>query len=100
MKDYGAMKIPFRCLLPKKYNNLLYAGRTFTPMYHKPYKYPEDYERRNFIAFEIPRLIGCCTATGEAAGVAAALCADNRITTKMLDYKDVQNVLKRRGAIF
>ncbi len=100
MHDHGAMKIPFRCLLPKRIKNLLYAGRTFTPMYHPESKRQEQNKKRNMLAYEIPRLIGCCTATGEAAGVAAALCADNGIDTDQLQISTLHNRLLSRGAIF
>lgn len=103
MADHGAMKIPFRCLKPKRIKNLLYAGRTFTPMYHSDQDQtgaPVPKEQRNFIAYEIPRLIAICMATGEAAGVAAAMCADHDMTTEVMSIHGVQTTLKERGAIF
>ncbi len=103
MVDYGAMKIPFRCLLPKTVTNLLYAGRTFTPMFHNIIKWSEGKEKnagRNFIGYEIPRLIGVCTATGEAAGVAAAIASDQTKPVQDVYYKEVQTELTKRGAIF
>lgn len=103
MVDYGAMKIPFRCLLPKSVTNLLYAGRTFTPMFHNIIRWSKGKEEnagRNFIGYEIPRLIGVCTATGEAAGVAAAIAVDRTQAVQDVDYKEVQKELKHRGAIY
>jgi len=103
MADYGAMKIPFRCLLPKRIKNLLYAGRTFTPMYHSEIDQggnPVPKSNRNFLAYEIPRLIAICMATGEAAGVATAICVDSGQTVSEIDVKHLQGKLKQRGAIF
>jgi len=103
MTDYGAMKIPFRCLKPKRIKNLLYAGRTFTPMYHSDKTQGGEAipkSNRNFLAYEIPRLIAICMATGEAAGVAATKCADNEMSVDEVDVGIVQDILKQRGAIY
>ena len=91
MRDYGYMEIPYRALLPKHTKNLLYAGRVFTPQVHG--------ERENFIAYEIPRLVAPCIASGEAAGVAAAICADKRIEPADLDVAALQKRLVARGAV-
>lgn len=103
MTDYGAMKIPFRCLKPKRIKNLLYAGRTFTPMYHgdkTPGGEPIPKGNRNFLAYEIPRLIGVCMATGEAAGVAAWMCVKSGLTVDQVGVPGLQGYLKDRGAIY
>ena len=103
MADHGAMKIPFRCLKPKRIKNLLYAGRTFTPMYHPDKDQggnPISKNNRNLLAYEIPRLIAICMATGEAAGVAASVCINHNRTVDELGVITVQEILKKRGAIF
>lgn len=96
MKDYGYMEIPYRCLLSKSDGHLLYAGRTFTPQCIES----AHREGRNFIAYEIPRLVAPCIATGEAAGVAAAMCADQGRGCDNVDVSELQERLKTRGAIY
>ena len=92
MVDHGYMKIPYRALLPKKIDNLIFAGRCISPV-----NLGRDI---NFMAYEIPRLVAPSMATGEAAGVAAAMCADKNVSFSKLDVKDIQKKLEERGAIF
>ena len=42
--------------------------------------------------------MGVALATGQGAGVAAALCAQRRVTPRQLDYHLVQQELILRGA--
>ena len=96
MADHGYMKIPYRALLPKKIDNLIFAGRCISPV-------NQDIrgERKvNGLAYEIPRLVAPSMATGEAAGVAAAMSADKNLSFSDLDVKDIQKKLEERGAIF
>jgi len=94
MVDHGYMEIPYRCLLAKSRDNMLYAGRTFTPQVHNRRK-----ENGNHTAYEIPRLVGPCIATGEAAGVAAAMCVETGDGASKLDVSYLQSRLEDRGAI-
>ena len=65
-------------------DNLLYAGRCISVT-------PD--------VFDLIREIPCCMATGEAAGIAVALCAIRKEYNPTLDVKLVQNELVERGAV-
>jgi len=95
MVDYGQMKIPYRALLPKGVNNLIYAGRCIATEHH-------SYENRrvNFMSYELPRLVGPSMATGEAAGIAAALCADRGYGFNDIPVTDIQKEIKKRGGVY
>lgn len=58
----GAVNIPYNCLISKKSRNVIFAGRCISV----------DHELINMFR-EIP----CCMATGQAAGVAAAIASQN-----------------------
>lgn len=74
--------IPYRCLVPKRHKNLLVAGRCISGSHRAHASY---------------RVMAICMATGEAAGAAAALCAQRQITPARLDHTEVQRVLQERG---
>lgn len=70
--------IPYRCLIPKKLENVLAAGRN--------------------ISSDMPgqsgtRLVMCCMALGEAAGTAAALSIKENTTPRKLDVEKLQRTL-------
>ena len=46
-------------------------------------------------AWEVYRVIPSAAMTGEAAGVAAALTLENKCESRNLDYKLVQNALRK-----
>lgn len=73
---------PYRCLVPRKVEGLLVAGRSFSS---------ED--RVN----EMLNLIGHCIALGQAAGTAAALAVRNNIRLRDVNYVELQNSLRRQG---
>jgi hypothetical protein len=82
---YGATyEIPYRCLLPQQTDQLLVAGRCLSADH-----------RVHQATKEIPP----CFATGEAAGLAAALSAATGVPTSALDTSDVQAELRKAGAI-
>jgi hypothetical protein len=83
-KDGGSHDIPYRCLVPKGIENLLVAGK------------PISTERDTY-----HRLPQQTMVTGQAAGVAAALCAKGNMTPRELekDVSELQKVLIRQGAI-
>jgi hypothetical protein len=82
---YGATyEIPYRCLLPRQTDQLLVAGRCLSADH-----------RVHQATKEIPP----CFATGEAAGLAAALSAATGVPTSALDTSDVQAELRKAGAI-
>ena len=83
-KDGGSHDIPYRCLVPKNVENLLVAGK------------PISTDRDAYHRFLQQTMV-----TGQAAGVAAALCAKKGITPRQLeeDIAEVQNILVKQGAI-
>lgn len=76
--------IPYRCLVPKKLDNLLVAGRCISGTHRAHASY---------------RVMAICMAMGEAAGVAAALCASEGIPPRKLAYTRIQAVLQERGVV-
>jgi hypothetical protein len=83
-KDGGSHDIPYRCLVPKRVESLLVAGKmisTDRDAYH--------------------RFLQQTMVTGQAAGVAAVLCAKQGITPRELekDVSELQRILQQQGAI-
>ena len=76
--------IPYRSLLPKEISNLLVAGRCISVDH-----------RVHHATKEIP----ACMATGQAAGVAAALAVGNRVAPKAVDVQELQRRLETQGVI-
>ncbi len=74
--------IPFRCLVPKDIDGLLVAGRCIS----------SDYLADNSL-----RLIVPCFATGQAAGVAAALAARQSIQPRHLAAAELRESLLQQG---
>jgi|WetSurMetagenome_2_1015567.scaffolds.fasta_scaffold61448_2 hypothetical protein len=83
-KTGGSHDIPYRCLVPLEIENLLVAGKAVSA-------YREAYQR-----FLMQTMV-----TGQAAGVAAGLCATKSITPRMLesDVSELQRILVEQGAI-
>src|SRR5262249_53569636 len=82
---YGdTYEIPYRCLLPKRTEQLLVARRRL-PSAHRVHQGTK----------EIPP----CFATGEAAGLAAALSADSGVAASKLDVGELRARLRKSGAI-
>ena len=69
---------PYRALVPRDVENILAAGRCIGTL--------ED-------AWEVYRVIPVAAMTGEAAGVAAALCAEQKVIPSGLDMKNLQRTL-------
>lgn len=76
--------IPYRSLLPRGLDNLLTAGRCISGTHRAHASY---------------RIGGVCLATGQAAGVAAALAALGRVAPRALEVKQVQDALTKQGAV-
>ncbi len=74
--NYG---IPYRCLLARDVDNLLMAGRCISG---------------DHIAFASYRVTGNAVATGEAAGLAAALSVENGIEPCEIDVRELQGRLE------
>lgn len=75
--------IPWRCLIPQKIDNLILAGRCISGTHEAMASY---------------RVMSICMAMGEAAGIAAALCAGRKVVPRNLEAKWIQKALKKKGA--
>ncbi len=80
-EGYG---IPYRCLLPRKVENLLVAGRCISS------------DQR---AYESHRAMVPIMAIGQAAGTAAALSAREGVPPRRLKVADLQRTLRSQGAV-
>ena len=78
--SYG---IPYRCLIPKTLENVYMAGRCIST-------------DRAMLAST--RVMPCCFITGQAAGVAAALCVKQGCNNRELNVTLLQERLKEIGA--
>ncbi len=85
IKDGGTYGIPYRALRVKGLDNLLAAGMLITT---------------NHDAHMSTRNTVCCMGQGQAAGTAAALCAEQGCGTRGLPYADLRQALERGGVIF
>jgi hypothetical protein len=83
-RDGNHLRVPYRSLVPAKMDGLLAAGRCISS--------------DDGVIHSI-RLIPPCMMTGEAAGVAAALCADRNIEPRDLPASDLREKLEAGGVI-
>ncbi|MDR1726832.1 MAG: FAD-dependent oxidoreductase [Acidobacteriota bacterium] len=83
-KDGGSNDIPYRCLVVKGLDNLLVAGKAISTTRGAHNRFLQQ-----------------TLVTGQAAGVAAALCARRGLTPRELeaDVSELQQVLRGQGAI-
>ncbi|HET6430131.1 MAG TPA: FAD-dependent oxidoreductase, partial [Phycisphaerae bacterium] len=81
--EHEGYDIPYRCLLPKRIENLLVAGRCISSE-QQPY--------------ESHRAMVPIMAIGQAAGVAAALCAQSGVAPRQLPPAKLQDALIAQGA--
>ena len=83
-KDGGSYDIPYRCLVPKDVENLLVAGKAVST------------DRDAYLRYLMQTMV-----TGQAAGVAAAVCARKGVTPRQLekDISEVQDILVKQGAV-
>ncbi len=77
--------IPFRCLVVKGIDNLLVSGRCIGS---------------EFIAQSSIRVMQSCRATGEAAGIGAALALEKGVSPKDIDGTEVRKMMLKKGAVF
>lgn len=82
--DYFNYEIPYRAIIAKDFDNLLMAGRCISA---------------TFDAASGIRGMGPCIATGQAAGIAAALAVFNGVTPKKLNTQQLQQALRLEGVI-
>ena len=76
--------IPYRCLIPETMDGLILSGRCISGTHRAHASY---------------RIITVCMATGEAAGVAAALSVKAGVTPRQLPVKQIQQKLMQNGAV-
>lgn len=82
IENGGTYGIPYRALRPVGLDNLLVAGMLITS------DHEAHMSTRNTVA---------CMAQGQAAGTAAALCAERGCTTRELPYEDLRERLVADG---
>ncbi|MFC1559613.1 FAD-dependent oxidoreductase [Candidatus Margulisiibacteriota bacterium] len=80
-KPYG---IPFRCLIPKKIDSLIVAGRSISVTHE---------------ALSSVRIMPVCMAMGQASGTAGALCVKSKRQPRSLDIGVLKKELLNRGAV-
>ena len=78
-----AYDIPLRCLLPKNIDRLIVAGRCISGTHEALSSY---------------RVMPIVMATGQAAGVCAAMAAQKNTTPRNIEVREVQRELLRQGA--
>ena len=83
LKPGESYDIPYRSLVPNSIDNLLIAGRPISSTHE---------------AHSAIRIMPICSAIGEAAGAAAALCVKQRTTPRGLAYADLRQALLAQGA--
>ncbi|WP_126246180.1 FAD-dependent oxidoreductase [Chitinophaga rhizosphaerae] len=84
LPDGKTVGIPYRTLIPRNTGNILVAGRCFSASH---------------VAHSSVRSMAQCMAMGEAAGIAAALCAERGISPAALDFAVIRQELLHYGAI-
>jgi hypothetical protein len=82
--DGGSYDIPYRSLVPTVVDNMLVAGKAIST------------DRASYARF-----LQLTMATGQAAGIAAGVCAKKGITPRQLeaDVSELQEILLQQGAI-
>ncbi|MCK4590407.1 MAG: FAD-dependent oxidoreductase, partial [Candidatus Latescibacteria bacterium] len=83
LKRDRAYQIPYRCLVPKKIDNLLVTGRCISTTRE---------------ANGSTRVMPICMALGQAAGTAAALAVRHKVGPRNLDASALQKRLLEQGA--
>lgn len=76
--------VPYRSLITKDYPNLLFAGRCISA---------------EKTAFASLRVQASCMGTGQAAGVAAAMCSKDNCTVQNINTKTLRTRLRSIGAM-
>jgi len=84
IEEGRAYDIPYRCLVPKKVDNLLVAGRCISV----------TREALGSTRNQVP-----CMVTGQAAGTAAALCVADAVSPGALDPAVLRASLRDQGVI-
>ncbi|MCL2545979.1 MAG: FAD-dependent oxidoreductase [Oscillospiraceae bacterium] len=85
MPDGEFMEVPYRCMLPVEYDNLLVAGRCLSA---------------DFLAQSALRIQLTCRAMGEAAGIAAATSVKDGTDVCDIDGTTIRDTMIANGGIF
>jgi hypothetical protein len=88
-----ALGVPYRCLVPKKINNLLLGCRCISVTTGQTVAGPSRG------AYNHLKSMTSCMTYGQAAGTAAAICAESGVTPRSLDVKILQRALMEQGAL-
>ena len=80
----GYYSIPYRCLINNHVQNIMAAGRDISC---------------TFEAHASLRVSPCCTATGQAAGTAAAIAVKNNVSPLSVDVAGLRDTLLMDGAV-
>jgi hypothetical protein len=83
-KKNKSISIPYRCLIPKGIDNVLFAGRCISVSHE---------------VLDLVREIPCCMATGQAAGTAAALALKHGVNSRDVNVKELQENLGAQKVI-
>ncbi|MBE7043004.1 MAG: FAD-dependent oxidoreductase [Ruminococcaceae bacterium] len=83
-KEGEYYQIPYRCLLPKEFDNMLVAGRCLSATHE---------------AQASVRIMPICTSMGQAAGTAVAVAHQSGSTVHNVNIKTVQERLTKNGAV-
>ncbi|MCU6794567.1 FAD-dependent oxidoreductase [Paenibacillus sp. WQ 127069] len=75
-------EVPYRCLLPQGFDNLLVAGRCISASH---------------TAFGSVRVMATAMGIGQGAGTAAAMAAANSLTTRQVDVELLRSLLMEQG---
>jgi hypothetical protein len=78
-----AYDIPLRCLIPKDVDHIMIAGRCISG---------------DHAAHSSYRVMPTAMATGQAAGICAAIASQKNVAPRLLDAEDVQQELIKQGA--
>jgi hypothetical protein len=84
--------VPYRCLVPKEVENLVIGCRAISTTPGQTSSGP------TLGSYNDMKSIPTVLTYGEAAGTAAALCAQQGVTPRVLDVKCLQATLKQHGA--
>ncbi len=80
----GYYGIPYRCLIPKGIDNLLMAGKCFSG---------------DFTAHASARVQATSMAMGQGAGVASAICIQEKKPPREIDISKIQDEILRQGGL-
>lgn len=83
-KENKSISIPYRCLIPKGIDNIVFAGRCMSVSHE---------------VLDLVREIPCCMATGQAAGTAAALAIKCGVNPRDVNVKALQESLDAQEAV-